>query len=78
MLASELCPVTGRTFDAGGGRVGTTFQGTNAGYYDRDLTREALLADWDTVVDHARYAEFDGGYESLSMVEAARENAEHR
>jgi hypothetical protein len=23
-------------FDAGGGGVGTTFQGTNAGYYARD------------------------------------------
>jgi hypothetical protein len=68
----------GHTFDAGGGRVGTTFQGTNAGYYDREMTPEALLANWDIVLDHSAYTEFDNGYESLSMVQTARENAKNR
>jgi len=78
VLASEQCPVTGHTFDAGGGRVGTTFQGTNAGYYDREMTRAALLANWDIVPDHSGYTEFDNGYESLAMVQTARENATNR
>jgi NAD(P)-dependent dehydrogenase (short-subunit alcohol dehydrogenase family) len=75
VLASEHCPVSGYTFDAGGGRVGITFQGTNAGFYDRDLTPESILASWDSVVNRADFVEFASGYESLSMVEAARQRA---
>jgi len=56
----------------------TKFQGTNAGYYDREMTRAALLANWDIVPDHSGYTEFDNGYESLSMVQTARENATNR
>jgi hypothetical protein len=78
VLASEQCPVTGHTFDAGGGRVGTTFQGTNAGYYDREMTPEALLANWDIVPGQSGYTKFDNAYESLSMVQTARKRYESR
>ena len=58
--------------------MGTTFQGTNAGHYDREMTPEALHANWDSVPDQSGYTEFDNGYESLSMVQTARENATNR
>jgi NAD(P)-dependent dehydrogenase (short-subunit alcohol dehydrogenase family) len=75
VLASEQCPVSGYTFDAGGGRIGITFQGTNAGFYDRDMTPESILEGWDHVVNRAGFVEFASGYESLSMVAASRQRA---
>jgi NAD(P)-dependent dehydrogenase (short-subunit alcohol dehydrogenase family) len=68
VLASRRCPVSGHTFDAGGGRIGLTFQGTSPGYYDRELSPESLLDHWDAVVDRTDYAEFSSGNESLAMV----------
>ncbi|HEX3614784.1 MAG TPA: SDR family NAD(P)-dependent oxidoreductase [Sporichthyaceae bacterium] len=75
VLASEQCPVSGYTFDAGGGRIGITFQGTNAGLYDRAMTPESILESWDHVVNRTDFVEFASGYESLSMVAASRERA---
>ncbi|MFE4369296.1 SDR family NAD(P)-dependent oxidoreductase [Streptomyces sp. NPDC056835] len=73
VLAGEQCPVTGRTFDAGGGRVGTTFQGTNAGYYDRKMTPEALLAHWATVVDQTDGAWGGSTGQGLTVTAAYRQ-----
>lgn len=75
ILASRQCPVSGHTFDAGGGRIGLTFQGTSPGYFDRDLTPESLLDHWDTVIDRTDYVEFASGTESLAIVATAASRA---
>jgi NAD(P)-dependent dehydrogenase (short-subunit alcohol dehydrogenase family) len=75
VLASRLCPVSGHTFDAGGGRIGLTFQGSTLGYYDRELSPESLLDHWDAVVDRADYAEFPSGNDSLAMVATSASRA---
>lgn len=42
------------------------------------MTPGALLANWAIVVEHAGYIEYDGGYQSVSMIQTAKRNAEHR
>jgi NAD(P)-dependent dehydrogenase (short-subunit alcohol dehydrogenase family) len=75
VLASRGCPVSGYTFDAGGGRVGITFQGTTIGHFDREMTPESLIENWDSIVDRADFAEFASGNESLSMVATSQQRA---
>jgi NAD(P)-dependent dehydrogenase (short-subunit alcohol dehydrogenase family) len=55
-LAHESCAATGRVFSAGGGRVAEVFIAEAKGYFDRDLTPEALADNWATVTDRDGYA----------------------
>ena len=55
-LAHESCDATGRVFSAGGGRVAEVFIAEAKGYFDRDLTPEALAENWATVTDRDGYA----------------------
>ena len=55
-LAHESCDATGRVFSAGGGRVAEVFIAEAKGYFDRDLTPEALADNWATVTDRDGYA----------------------
>jgi NAD(P)-dependent dehydrogenase (short-subunit alcohol dehydrogenase family) len=55
-LAHESCDVTGRIFSAGGGRVAEVFIAEAKGYFDRDLSPEALADNWAAVIDRDGYA----------------------
>ena len=55
-LAHESCDATGRVFSAGGGRVAEVFIAEAKGYFDRDLTPEALADNWATVTDRDGYS----------------------
>src|SRR3954452_14522735 len=55
-LAHESCDVTGRIFSAGGGRVAEVFIAEAKGYFDRDLSPEALADNWPAVIDRDGYA----------------------
>ena len=46
----------GRVFSGGGGRVAEVFIAEAQGYFDRDLTLEALADNWATVTDRDGYA----------------------
>ncbi|MGA7054707.1 MAG: SDR family NAD(P)-dependent oxidoreductase [Mycobacterium sp.] len=50
-LAHESCPVSGANLEAGGGNLGIRVFGQTTGYYDSDLTIEAVRDNFDTVVD---------------------------
>lgn len=76
VLASEQCPVTGQHFDAGAGRVGTTFLSTAPGYYDRDMTPESLLNNWSTVIDQSGAVQYSNGNDSAAIVQIAQANSE--
>jgi NAD(P)-dependent dehydrogenase (short-subunit alcohol dehydrogenase family) len=54
-LAHEDCPVSGQTFSVGGGRVAHVFIGETQGYYQPDLTAEAVRDHWDTITDRDGY-----------------------
>lgn len=48
-LLHEDCPVTGEAISAQGGRVARVFFAATLGYFNRDLTPEDVLANWDKV-----------------------------
>jgi hypothetical protein len=52
-LAHESCPVSGANLEAGGGNLGIRVFGQTTGYYDTDLTIEAVRDNFDTVVDRS-------------------------
>ena len=49
-LVHERCPVSGEAITAGGGRVGRIFFAATRGIFDRELTPEKVLDQWDQVV----------------------------
>jgi NAD(P)-dependent dehydrogenase (short-subunit alcohol dehydrogenase family) len=50
-LAHEDCPVSGEVYSVGGGRVARFFIGMTKGWFDRDLTPEAVRDHFDEVRD---------------------------
>ena len=54
-LAHEDCPVSGQTFSVGGGRVAHVFIAETQGFYDADLTVEAVRDHWDTITNQDGY-----------------------
>ena len=48
-LAHEDCPVTGEVYSVGGGRVARIFVGVTPGYYDADLSAEAVRDNFETI-----------------------------
>ena len=54
-LAHEDCPVSGRVFSVGGGRVAEVFIGETPGYYKADLSLEDVRDHWDTITDREGY-----------------------
>ncbi|HEX2701147.1 MAG TPA: SDR family NAD(P)-dependent oxidoreductase [Acidimicrobiales bacterium] len=48
-LCHEDCPVSGEVFEVGGGRVSRLFTGLTRGYFDPDLTMEAVRDNFDTI-----------------------------
>jgi NAD(P)-dependent dehydrogenase (short-subunit alcohol dehydrogenase family) len=56
LLAHEECPVTGRVLSAGGGRVAELFVGATQGYFDPDLTPEAVSEHLAEALDRRGYA----------------------
>ena len=48
-LCHEDCPVSGEVFAVGGGRVSRFFTGLTTGYFDPELTVEAVRDNFDTV-----------------------------
>jgi NAD(P)-dependent dehydrogenase (short-subunit alcohol dehydrogenase family) len=55
-LAHEDCDVSGEIFSVGGGRVARIFIGETPGYYQADLTPEAVRDHWDQIRDTEGYA----------------------
>ena len=55
-LAHEECPVSGRVFSVGGGRVSEIFLGETKGYFKADLTPEDVAQNWATITDQQGYA----------------------
>ncbi|HEY2104137.1 MAG TPA: SDR family NAD(P)-dependent oxidoreductase [Candidatus Binataceae bacterium] len=51
LLVHERCPVTGEVIVAGGGRVANMFFAETRGYVNPELTMEALLDNFDRVLD---------------------------
>jgi hypothetical protein len=79
VLASRECPTSGTVVDAGGGRVGSIFIQAGAGYYNRDLTPESVLASWDDVVDHTEAQSPETGLTAMaSGLAAAKERTRQR
>jgi NAD(P)-dependent dehydrogenase (short-subunit alcohol dehydrogenase family) len=54
-LAHEDCPVTGEVYSVGGGRVARIFVGVTPGYFQADLTPEAVRDNFDTIRDEKDY-----------------------
>jgi NAD(P)-dependent dehydrogenase (short-subunit alcohol dehydrogenase family) len=54
-LAHEDCPVTGQVFSVGGGRVAHVFIGETKGFFQHDLTVEAVRDNWGTITDQSGY-----------------------
>jgi NAD(P)-dependent dehydrogenase (short-subunit alcohol dehydrogenase family) len=55
-LVSEECDSTGRVYSVGGGRVAEVFIGETPGFFQADLSPEALRDNWSTVTDRDGYA----------------------
>jgi NAD(P)-dependent dehydrogenase (short-subunit alcohol dehydrogenase family) len=55
-LVSEECDSTGRVYSVGGGRVAEVFIGETQGFFQADLSPEALRDNWSTVTDRDGYA----------------------
>lgn len=55
-LVSEECESTGRIYSVGGGRVAEVFIGETQGFFQADLSPEALRDNWSTVTDRDGYA----------------------
>jgi NAD(P)-dependent dehydrogenase (short-subunit alcohol dehydrogenase family) len=55
-LVSEECDSTGRVYSVGGGRVAEVFIGETQGFFQADLSPEALRDNWSTVTDRNGYA----------------------
>jgi NAD(P)-dependent dehydrogenase (short-subunit alcohol dehydrogenase family) len=54
-LVHEDCPVSGQIFSVGGGRVAQVFIGETQGYFQADLTPEAVRDHWSTITDREGY-----------------------
>ncbi len=54
-LAHDDCPVSGQVFSVGGGRVAHVFIAETKGFYQHDLTVEAVRDNWATVTDQTGY-----------------------
>ena len=55
VLAHKDCPVTGKVFETGGGRVNEIFIGTTMGYYDPTFSPEMIAKKMDIISDHEDY-----------------------
>lgn len=55
-LCHEDCPVTGEIYSAGGGRVARFFIGLTPGWYDADLTPEAVRDNVEAIRAEAGYS----------------------
>ena len=55
-LAHEDCPVSGKLFSVGGGRVAEIFIGEAKGYFNRDLSMEDVRDNMATITDHDGYS----------------------
>ena len=54
-LAHDDCPVSGKLFSVGGGRVAEVFIAEAQGYFKKDLTMEDVRDNWGTVTDQTGY-----------------------
>jgi NAD(P)-dependent dehydrogenase (short-subunit alcohol dehydrogenase family) len=54
-LAHEDCPVSGRVFSVGGGRVAEVFIAETNGYFKADLTLEDVRDNWAAITDQSGY-----------------------
>ena len=54
-LAHDDCPVSGKLFSVGGGRVAEVFLAEAQGYFKKDLTMEDVRDNWSTVTDQTGY-----------------------
>jgi NAD(P)-dependent dehydrogenase (short-subunit alcohol dehydrogenase family) len=54
-LVHEDCPVTGEIYSAAGGRIARYFIGLTPGYYDAQLTMEAVRDHFDEIRDETGY-----------------------
>jgi NAD(P)-dependent dehydrogenase (short-subunit alcohol dehydrogenase family) len=71
VLASRECTVTGQFFDAGAGRVGTSYMVSAPGFYSRELTPEMLLENWEQVVSTDESRVYFASNESGELIEVA-------
>ena len=55
-LAHDECPVSGKLFSVGGGRVAEIFVGEAKGYFNRDLSMEDVRDNWGTITDREGYS----------------------
>jgi hypothetical protein len=54
-LAHNDCPVSGKLFSVGGGRVAEVFLAEAQGYFNKGLTMEDVRDNWSTVTDQTGY-----------------------
>ncbi|MDO8390738.1 MAG: SDR family oxidoreductase [Actinomycetota bacterium] len=54
-LAHDDCPVSGKLFSVGGGRVAEVFIAEAQGYFKKDLSMEDVRDNWGTITDHTGY-----------------------
>ncbi|CAB4363910.1 MAG: SDR family NAD(P)-dependent oxidoreductase [Actinobacteria bacterium] len=54
-LAHDDCPVSGKLFSVGGGRVAEVFLAEAQGYFNKGLTMEDVRDNWSTVTDQTGY-----------------------
>ncbi|MDO8363583.1 MAG: SDR family oxidoreductase [Actinomycetota bacterium] len=54
-LAHDDCPVSGKLFSVGGGRVAEVFIAEAQGYFNKDLSMEAVRDNWGTITDQTGY-----------------------
>ena len=54
-LAHDDCPVSGKLFSVGGGRVAEVFIAEAQGYFKKDLSMEDVRDNWGTITDRTGY-----------------------
>ncbi len=67
-LCHEDCPVSGEIYSAGGGRVARFFIGLTSGWYDTDLTPEAVRDNLEAIGDEAGYSVPASPSEELAQI----------
>ncbi len=55
-LAHEDCPVSGKLFSVGGGRVAEVFIAETKGYHHNELSPEDVRDNWGTITDQSGYS----------------------
>lgn len=74
-LASPECKFTGKSFEAGAGRISEIFIGTCVGYYNENITVDDLMQNWSKVGDKTDFVEIEDGMLCTKITEIAKERA---